>query len=358
MVRLSFNDPAACDASPGACHRWPIDLDGAEGSFGEDSSMSLTDRLGSIYDTFSRRKRSRGKGFPPDVLDANTRNRVLLLLRDVYAGIWNADRSQGNYSEEFWNQIHNILEHLYGRPKLSNDPRARNAWEDGLSFARTCEPAEFFDFLEAIFKAECTWRVVFERNQLVDAINVILRSDNAPYQLTPAVTREERSSGSYDRGTSIVTVALPKVVRVDDEAVHTEAVLPALSVLTDPAYAGANDEFRKALADYRQGDFEDCLVKAGSAFESVLKVVCQKNGIAFDPDKDTAGPLLGKVLSNSTLDAGTFKEPLIAISRMRNRLSAAHGGGSKVKAVERHVAQYAMTSTAAAIVLLVHDMGK
>lgn len=43
---------------------------------------------------------------------------------------------------------------------------------------------------------------------------------------------------------------------------------------------------------------------------------------------------------------------------MRNRLSAAHGGGAKVKAVERHVAQYALTSTAAAIVLLVHDMGR
>jgi hypothetical protein len=42
----------------------------------------------------------------------------------------------------------------------------------------------------------------------------------------------------------------------------------------------------------------------------------------------------------------------------RNRLSAAHGGGSKVRTVERHVAQYALTSTAAAITLLVHDMGK
>jgi hypothetical protein len=34
------------------------------------------------------------------------------------------------------------------------------------------------------------------------------------------------------------------------------------------------------------------------------------------------------------------------------------GGGSAVRSVDRHVAQYALTATAAAIVLLVRDMGK
>ena len=63
---------------------------------------------------------------------------------------------------------------------------------------------------------------------------------------------------------------------MDDEVTHTEAVMPALTVLADPAYRAANDEFRKALEDLR-GDFEDCLVKCGSGFESVLKVLCQKN---------------------------------------------------------------------------------
>ena len=55
---------------------------------------------------------------------------------------------------------------------------------------------------------------------------------------------------------------------------------------------GVDDEFRKALDDYRKGDTEDCVAKCGSAFESVLKVLCQKNGIPFDANKDTAGPLL------------------------------------------------------------------
>lgn len=193
-------------------------------------------------------------------------------------------------------------------------------------------------------------------NQLVDALNLILRAEKQPFQLTPVVTRRQPhdQSGGY----ATYTVALPNVIRVDDEVAHTEAVLPALSALADPAYAGANDEFRRALDDYRKGDFEDCVGKCGSAFESVLKVLRQKNGIVFDPNADTAGPLLDKVLKKSALDTATFKEPLMAVARMRNRLSSSHGGGSSVKKVERHVAQFALTSTAAAIVLLVHDMGR
>jgi hypothetical protein len=254
--------------------------------------------------------------------------------------------------------MHNVLQHLYGRLQLSTDRRARSPLEDGLIFAESCDTASFCDFLEAIFKIESTKHVFWDQNELVGPLNVILRSESVPYQLTPLVTHEEPNAGPYGQGTAIYVVTLPKVIRVDDEMTHTEAVMPALSVLADPAYKAANEELRNALEDYRKDDFEDCLVKCGSAFESVLKVLCRKNRIPFDADRDTVGPLLDKVLSNSKLDTATFKEPLVVVGRMRNRLSSAHGGGAAVKAVERHVSQYAVTVTAAAIVLLVHDMGK
>ena len=286
--------------------------------------------------------------------------RVLLFIRDAYTGTWRSPGStpRGDYGVRFWEEMHNVLQHLYGRLKLSTDPSARSPLEDGLVFAESCDTASFCDFLEAIFKIESTGHVFWDQNELVEPLNLILRSENVPYQLTPVVTHEEPNAGPYGQGTAIYVVALPKVVRVDDEITHTEAVVPALTVLADPAYRAANEEFRKALEDYRKCDFEDCLVKCGSGFESVLKVLCQKNRIAFDANRDTAGPLLDKVLCKSRVDTVTFKEPLAAVGRMRNRLSAAHGGGATVKTVERHVAQYAITATAAAIVLLVHDLGK
>lgn len=322
--------------------------------------MSLTDRLSLIYDTFSRRPRGRGVDYAPDVIGEKARMRILLLIRDVYTGTWRSAgfNPQGDYGETFWEQIHNVLEHLYGRAKLSSDLHARRHIEDGLAFVETCSTSEFCDFLEAIFKIECTGRVFWNQNELVEPLNMILRSEGVPYQLTPFVTHEEPNAGPYGQGTAVYIVALPKVVRVDDEVTHTEAVMPALSMLADPSYKAPNEEFRNALDDYRKGDFGDCLVKCGSAFESVLKILCQKNRIAFDANKATLGPLLDKVLSKSKLDTATFKEPLIAVGRMRNHLSPAHGGGASVKAVERHVAQYAVTATAAAIVLLVHDMGR
>jgi len=140
----------------------------------------------------------------------------------------------------------------------------------------------------------------------VDALNDAFRLEAAPHQLIYGVQRREPTVAPY-RGESIVRVSFPKIVRVDEEVAHTEAVQPALSALSDAAYAGADDEFRKALDDYRKDDFEDCLGKCGSAFESVLKVLCQKHSILFDPNKDTAGPLLTKILAKSTLDTGTFK---------------------------------------------------
>jgi hypothetical protein len=137
---------------------------------------------------------------------------------------------------------------------------------------------------------------------------------------------------------------------------YAEAVAPALSVLSAPHFEAANLEFRDALDEYRKGHYGDSVTKCCSAFESVLKVLCTRNRLVFDAQKDTASRLLEIVLNHSSLD-GFFSQPLMLIATMRNRLSSAHGGGTTVRAVHRHVAQYALTSTAAAVVLLVHDIG-
>ena len=82
------------------------------------------------------------------------RNRILLLLREVFSGNWPSDgwSSPGDHLAEYWEDMHNKLQHLSGRVKLSNDPRERATWEDTLGFALSCTPAEFFDFLELTFR--------------------------------------------------------------------------------------------------------------------------------------------------------------------------------------------------------------
>src|SRR6266851_2395471 len=307
----------------------------------------IKDRLKTIFDVFSRRNVRRPRGYKPDVISQRLRDRVLLLIRDVFSGKWTDHHwdSPGDHRGEFWVQMHNSFQHLYGRPKLSVAD-AQSPAEDAYAFVEQCRAAEFFDFLELTFKTDAIWRVLNDENELVDALNEILRIEDAPYQLTPIVKREERNrarTGPIVGGAVIRTVAWPKVVRAEDEVTFTEAIAPALSVLSGPNYEAANVEFRDALDEYRKGHYGDCLAKCGSAFESVLKVLCTQNRWTFKPN-DTAAPLLKTVLSHTKLD-GFFEQPLILIATLRNKLSVAHGGGTTVRSPEPYVAQYAITST-------------
>lgn len=320
--------------------------------------MPLRDRLRSNLDVFSTRQTTRPKKSKPDELSERLRNRILLLIRDVVSGRWQASEwSRGDHTHEYWADLHNKLQHLHGRPKLSDDPRCRDAREDALDFVLSCTPAEFFDFLELTFRTSPMWRVLSDENELVVTINELFRVESAPYQLTSMVKVEEHDpSARHGQGGLVIrTIACPQVIRVDDQPTYAEAVLPALSVLAAPHFEAANIEYRDALDEYRKGRYGDCLTKCCSSFESVMKSLCKKNSWPFDEKKDTASGLLKTVLSKSSLDP-FFEQPLMLIATMRNRLSTSHGGGASVRTVERHVGQYAVTSTAAAILLLVHDI--
>ena len=237
----------------------------------------------------------------------------------LYADVVTGRRTTGfgisgqDNSYQFWEEMQHALATALGQPVLSQRG-ARSAAEDAMAFAQHASAADLFTFIETSFRLDMSSRYFSDENEFIDAINDIFRSEASPYQVTHGVHRREPMA--HNRGVSIIRVAFPKVIRVDEEVTHIEAVEPALSALSHPAYTAASDEFRKALEDYHAGDFEDCLGKCGSALESVLKVLCTRNQIVFDPQKDTAPSLLDKALPRSTLDIGTFKEPLMAVARM------------------------------------------
>jgi hypothetical protein len=319
----------------------------------------LKNKLKLICDSFSRRPTP--VGYAPDTISETLKNRILLLYRDVLSGKWPTQfwSVQSDHTPEFWEEMGQSLQHLYGRPVLSNDPRLTPV-EDVCLFVTNCEAAHFFDFLEQTFKIEEMSRRLNDENVLVEAINEIFRIENAPYHLTPIVKVHEPSpipAGPYGGGATVIrTVAYPRVIRAEDEVTHSEAVVPALSTLSAPHFEAANLEFRDALDEYRKGYYGDCMTKVCSAFESVMTVLCKRNRWPVDEKKDTASTLLKTIISNSKLDL-FFEQPLTLIATMRNRLSSSHGGGTTVRSIERHIAQYAITSTAAAIVLLVHEAG-
>jgi hypothetical protein len=142
-----------------------------------------------------------------------------------------------------------------------------------------------------------------------------------------------------------------QLIRIDNQFVHKSTVRPALQMLTDPRFKTANEEFLEGFDDYRKGDYDDCLTKCCTAFESVLKIVCSIKGWTYT-EKQTAGPLLKTHLDNNGLEP-FFEQPLIIIASLRNQLSKSHGAGTTAKIVPEHYARYALSATASAIILLI-----
>lgn len=322
--------------------------------------MTLKSRLTTLFGAYSRRHQPPGGGrHQADRISDVLRNRILLLYRDIVNGRWNHGLFTGTPDRAglFFAEVHNLLQHLYGRSKLSNTP-APDQLADLLAFLERCSAGQFFDFLEVSFTVDSTRFVMHDENQVVDAVNELFRVESAPYQLTRLVRVQEQPTADVEEfsygGVHIRTVAYPKVIRVEEDVTHSEAIEPALAILSAPHFEVANLELRDALDEYRRGHYKDCLTKCCSSFESVLKVLCTRNALAVS-QADTVAPLLEKVIAKSELDT-FFQQPLVLIATMRNRLSSSHGGGSDARVARRHVAQYAITITAAAIVLLVHEL--
>ena len=252
----------------------------------------------------------------------------------------------------FWSEIHGKLRYLLGRPTLTNRSKL-SADGETIRFLLECSDAHFLDFVELIFQSEFLLRSNTEENQLVDAINQFLQMDDLPYALTGFVFEEVPSSLFGQKRLATQIAAYPQIIRRDDEILHKTAIEPTLTLLADPAFSSANKEFLEALVDYRKGDYSDCVVKCGSSLESVMKIICDRNRWAYNQN-DTAEPLLQIIFPRTNLES-FYKQPLMLVATIRNRLSSAHGAGNNPRMVSKHVANFVINSTASTILLLVEE---
>ena len=148
-----------------------------------------------------------------------------------------------------------------------------------------------------------------------------------------------------------------QIVRVDSQLLHAEVVKPALQLLKDKQYAGAQQEFLKAHEHYRLGNSKESLNECLKAFESVMKSICDKRKWAYDK-KATAKDLIQICLDKGLIP--TFWQSYYASLRSllesgvptgRNNLGG-HGQGSTAIDVPNHLVAYMLHMTAAAIVFL------
>ena len=148
-----------------------------------------------------------------------------------------------------------------------------------------------------------------------------------------------------------------QIIRTDSELIHSEIVKPALKLLGQPHYAGAQEEFLKAHQHYRKGDAKEALSDCLKAFESVMKAICDKKSWGYNSNA-TARPLIQACFDNELIPPfweshySSLRSLLeSSVPTGRNRLGG-HGQGTIPTTVPDHIVAYMLHMTASAIVFL------
>ena len=148
-----------------------------------------------------------------------------------------------------------------------------------------------------------------------------------------------------------------RIIRTDSELIHSEVVKPALMLLNQKHYAGAQEEFLRAHEHYRKGNAKEALSECLKAFESVMKAICDKRGWQYGANA-TAKPLIQACFDNGLIPR--FWESHYSSLRSllesgvptgRNKVSG-HGQGTTPTTVPDHLVAYMLHMTASAIVFL------
>lgn len=149
-----------------------------------------------------------------------------------------------------------------------------------------------------------------------------------------------------------------QIIRVDSHFIHSEAVIPSLTLISDEGFVGAEQEFRSAHEHYRNQEYKAAIVEALKAFESTMKTICDKFSWAYDKTA-TASKLIDVVLKEELIPkylqdhlTGLTNVLKAGVPTVRNKTSG-HGQGSETKEVPEYLAAYVLHLTASNIVLLV-----
>ena len=308
--------------------------------------MAFGERLTFALNPFSQRGHRDSPAEELPQISTKSRNRIIAVYRMVFNGQLPSGQSPSFYRDDrsaYIDELHSLLCVSLGRTELSIDRFQYKRYEL-LDFISKCHSFELLDFVELSFQCDSIRHPLW--SEVVTIVNDIFRKDSISLRLTEFAWNELPRWPQHP----IYSVRnYPTLVWVEEDIVHEHAIIPALAILQQAHFLSADREYRDALDEFRVGDYGDCLTKCNCAIESVMKVICKKSGWPYPKNPGTKR-LLDIMTSKSVIDDG-FKEALKLIANLRNEV--AHGGGDEVRRTEKSVAQFALTLSAAAIILLV-----
>ncbi len=304
-----------------------------------------------IFDLFSKRqKRLRG-----EVPDVYTYNEIPDELRVQIIHIWMdalGDDSkyfnQHNKVKETYKFIVDTLCREYG---LFNLPSAKNSrsrmyMEELVNFLLEEKDLEkVLDVIELSFKVIDRLTRNYEYLRSYDASKI---ADNAIDEVNNRF-KEHGVGYQYVEG---------EIIRVDSELLHVETVKPALKLLNDKMYKGAQEEYLSAYKHYQSGKNKEALADCLKSFESTMMAICDKREWIY-PKEATANKLI-KVCFENELIPSFWQSQLTSLQNLltssiptgRNKLGG-HGQGSKSVKVPDYLVAYMLHMTASTLVFLI-----
>ena len=306
-----------------------------------------------IFNLYSKRQK-RLRGEVPDVYAYDTipeplRVQIVHILRDT---LGNENQYNANFYgytypnvRSAYNSINDTLCREYGIFYLVEQPSA-NVASDVLNFFLGEKDVEkVLDVIELSF----VYVNRFVRDYSYRGISNASKEADAAIEELNARFKEHGIGYEFKN---------ERIIRVDSEFIHSEAVKPALALLSNKIYKVANDEFFKAHEHYRHARYKDCLAWALKSLESTMKAICKKRKWKYD-EGDPAKRLIEICFANGLIPdfwqshftalRATLEH---SIPTSRNKL-AGHGDGTEPIIVPQHLAAYVLHMTASTLVFLI-----
>lgn len=303
-----------------------------------------------IFELYSARQEKASRGTEPDVYqyhDASERLRtqVSQILSDALGTFSDSEWGNSYNNNDTWTELSRILRKEKGLDYLTHgDPDQHK--EEVLGFLRNGTTDDFLDVVHVC---------AFHLNRIGKRYTDHDRRQRGIRQEAGDALEE---INYRFRGAGFgFSVEGGEIVRVDSQFLHSEVVKPALLVLRDPRFKGAEDEFLAAHKAYRERNLADAITGANRAFESAMKAVCDLKGWQYAKgarSSDLIKTLRQNGLLPDYLD-GSFDQLIATLAsglpKVRDNVGA-HGQGGVPRQTPDYIASYALHLAATKIVLL------
>ncbi len=205
---------------------------------------------------------------------------------------------------------------------------------------------DFLDFLDFAFSN------VVCNPTIQEGVRPFLYSEPDPFQgaIDELNLRFRQHSLGYECSNGEI---IPKT----NEVMHQTVIKPALMLLSDERFRGAEEEYLLAFEHLKKGTNKDAILNAGKAFESVMKVICKNLGYPFS-ENDAAKKLVETLKTNSFFPSylESNLNHLCALIEegapvVRNKESG-HGQGGDVKSTTNEYVEFVLNTVASNIVFI------